>query len=309
MLGTGLSASSLSESTIPSRISSSSTVGTYCRQIGSSGDLISSTIAGEIRNSKFSAAWRRRSRSGKCPGPNLAASASSDLIELVLRTSCQVSMTLPVLLPESANQRLRVTASLARKARLERLRVDDLIVARGIEVGDPGHGAIAPRLVEAAGRRVLRPAGGLHDDQSGDAGQAGFHGLEQGGADPAAVQQGVHRHPVEIVGAQRAGRGAPADPAGQAAVVLGAEGQVVGGAGHRPVEYLEGDRDLVRAEEADRTADLLDAAPVGRGEVPEGRQGEGAAHAADTPLTRAAAALWLWERMSASSTICMTRSS
>src|SRR5262245_43838298 len=93
MLGTGLSASSLSESTMPSRMSSSSTVGTYWRQMGSSGDLISSTMAGEILNSKFSAAWRRRSRSGKCSGPNRAASMSSDRIELVLRTSCQVSMT------------------------------------------------------------------------------------------------------------------------------------------------------------------------------------------------------------------------
>src|SRR5215212_7935546 len=108
MLGTGLSASSLSESTMPSRMSSSSTVGTYCRQIGSSGDLIRSTMAGEIRNSKFSAACRRRSRSGKCSGPNLAASTSRDLIELVLRTSCQVSMRLSVLLTESANQHLRV---------------------------------------------------------------------------------------------------------------------------------------------------------------------------------------------------------
>src|SRR4030095_16134419 len=44
-------------------------------------------------NSKFSAAWRRRSRSGKCSGPNLVASMSSERIELVLRTSCQVSMT------------------------------------------------------------------------------------------------------------------------------------------------------------------------------------------------------------------------
>ena len=37
--------------------------------------------------------------------------------------------------------------------------------------------------------------------------------------------------------------------------MLGAEGQIVGGAGDRgAVEHLEGDRDLVRAEEADRTS-------------------------------------------------------
>ena len=57
-----------SESTMPSTTSSSSTVGTYCRQIGSSGDLIKSTIAGEIRNSKLSAAMRSRSSSGKFSG-------------------------------------------------------------------------------------------------------------------------------------------------------------------------------------------------------------------------------------------------
>ena len=93
--------------------------------------------------------------------------------------------------------------------------------------------------------------------------------------------------------------------------MLGTEREIVG-SGCRPdraVEHLERDRDLVLAEQPDRTADLLDAAAVGRGEVPEQRQGERAAHAADTPLTRAAAALWLCERMSASSTICMTRSS
>src|ERR1700704_1792976 len=95
MLGTGLSASSLSESTMPSTTSSSSTEGTYWRQIGSSGDLIKSTIAGEIRNSKSSAACLSRSSSGKFSGPNLAASASSEEMEFFLRTSCQVSAIKP----------------------------------------------------------------------------------------------------------------------------------------------------------------------------------------------------------------------
>src|SRR5919107_434695 len=95
MLGTGLSASSLSESTIPSTTSSSSTEGMYCRHIGSSGDLMRSTMAGEMRNSKLSAASRKRSRSGKFSGPNLRASASSDAIEFFLRTSCHVSAMIP----------------------------------------------------------------------------------------------------------------------------------------------------------------------------------------------------------------------
>ena len=75
--------------------------------------------------------------------------------------------------------------------------------------------------------------------------------------------------------------------------MLGAQGDIVGGSGRRAIEDLEGDRDLVLAEEAGRTGDLLDAAAVGDVEGAEYRGGEGAAHAADTPLTRAAAALWL----------------
>ena len=50
-------------------------------------------MAGEIRNSKLSAACRSRSSSGKCSAPNLAESASSEAMEFFLRTSCQVSMT------------------------------------------------------------------------------------------------------------------------------------------------------------------------------------------------------------------------
>src|SRR5215212_5485991 len=228
MLGTGLSASSLSESTMPSRMSSSSTVGTYCRQIGSSGDLIRSTIAGEIRNSKFSAACRSRSRSGKCSGPNLAASRSSDRIELLLSTSCQVSMTLPIPPVESLN-------------------VHHLVVARRVEVGDPRGRAIAARLVEPTRGCIVRPAGCRDHDEAGDTLQPVFHRMQQGGADASAVQRGVDRHPVEIEGAKGAGGGPPADPAGQASLVLGTEGEVVGGTGHRAVEDLEGHRDLVGA--------------------------------------------------------------
>ena len=134
--------------------------------------------------------------------------------------------------------------------------------------------------------------------------------VQERGADPGAVQRGIHRHPVEIVGAEGAGRGAPADPAGQAAVVLGAEGECSRASpATAPSNTSRATGISSSRKSADRTADLLDAAAVGRGEVPEQRQGERAAHAADTPLTRAAAARWLWERMRASSTICMTRSS
>src|SRR6266516_3670579 len=92
MLGTGEFASSASESTSPSWTSSSWRSGTYCRQIGSPGDLIRSTMAGEIRNSKFRAASRSRSRSGKCSGPNLATSASSVATLFLRSSSCQDAM-------------------------------------------------------------------------------------------------------------------------------------------------------------------------------------------------------------------------
>ena len=62
-------------------------------------------MAGEIRNSKFSAACRSRSSSGKFSGPNFWANASSEAIEFFLRTSCQVSMNPPdVILSAARNQ-------------------------------------------------------------------------------------------------------------------------------------------------------------------------------------------------------------
>ena len=73
--------------------------------------------------------------------------------------------------------------------------------------------------------------------------------VEEGGADPGAVQRGIDHDPVEIVGADGTGSRAPADPAGERAVVLGAERDVVGRAGDGAVEDLEGDRNLVLAEE------------------------------------------------------------
>ena len=82
---------------------------------------------------------------------------------------------------------------------------------------------------------------------------------------PAPCSGRVHRHPVEIVGAQGARGGTPADPADQPAVELGAEGEIIGGSGDGAVEDLEGHRYLVGAEDADRTGDGLDPAAVGRG--------------------------------------------
>src|SRR5215213_109356 len=288
MLGTGLSASSLSESTIPSTTSSSSTEGTYCRQIGSFGDLIRSTMAGEIRNSKFSAACRSRSSSGKFSGPNFWASASKEAIEFCLRTSCHVSAMEP-----------------------SGFHKHHLIVARRIEVRDHRHGGIAPGLVKGPGAGVIGPARGLDDDEPDETGEPPLHLRQKRRADAAALDAGIDRHPVQIVGAQGARRRTPADPAAQEPLALCPEDGVgVGGAPtHRLIEDFERDGDLVLTKQSHRPGDGLDAPPVGFCQVAKMWGDGGAAHAADTPLTRAAAARWLCERVSASSTICITRSS
>src|ERR1044072_5972135 len=91
MLGTGEFAASASESTRPSWTPSSWHGGTDGRQIGSPGDLMRSTMAGEMRNSKFSAAWRRCAMSPTCSAPNRAANASSEAMLFLRSSSCQVS--------------------------------------------------------------------------------------------------------------------------------------------------------------------------------------------------------------------------
>src|SRR5687767_15958608 len=132
-----------------------------------------STIAGEIRNSKFSAARRRRSRSGKCSGPNFAASASSEWIEFFLRTSCQVSITLPAL--------LRVGD------RCTELQVDDLVVAWGIEIRNHGGLPVAARGVEGPGARVVGASRGFHDDHPRASRQAALHLVHEPRADTRAL--------------------------------------------------------------------------------------------------------------------------
>src|SRR5688500_182640 len=313
MLGTGLSASSLSESKTPSTTSSSSTEGTYWRQIGSLGDLIRSTIAGEIRNSKFSAAIRRRSRSGKCSGPNFAARVSSELIEFFLRTSCQVSMMLPAL--------LRVMP------RNERLHVHDLVISRSVELRDGGDSAISSCFIEGARAGVFRPAGGLHDDQAGEAGEAPLHLRHEPAADAAAMARGIDGKPVHVPGADGAGRGPPADPAGDAPRFLRDERGVRRVAAGGRVEHLEGHEHLVGAEEAAGARDRLDGRAVGGGGGTERDGGArrhgsgggrgGGAHAGIVPgarvrgggAARASAASVVRDRPSASSTICRTSSS
>src|SRR6266566_3924678 len=141
MFGTGEWASSARESTRPSCTSSSCRSGTYWRQMGSPGDLMRSTMAGEIRNSKFSAASRSRSRSGKCSAPNLATSPSSEAMLCLRSTCCQDSMR-------------------------QILEIDHQVVAGGVVAREPGRLGVAAPLVEGARGCVVGARRRLDDDQA-----------------------------------------------------------------------------------------------------------------------------------------------
>src|SRR5437867_4844461 len=144
MFGTGECASSANESTRPSCTSSSCRSGTYCRQMGSPGDLMRFTIAGEIRNSKFSAACRSRARSGKCSAPNLATSASSDAM-LCLRSSC---------CQDSMRQILEIDHQVVAGGDDLVVYLKDLthhqVVAGGVVAREAGRPGVAAPLVEGA---------------------------------------------------------------------------------------------------------------------------------------------------------------
>src|SRR2546425_2315120 len=233
MFGTGEWASSASESTIPSRTSSSWRSGTYWRQMGSPGDLIRSTIAGEMRNSKFTAACRSRSRSGKCSAPNLATSASREAMLRLRRSSCQDSIR-------------------------QILEIDHQVVVGRVVARHGGAPGVAAPLVERARRCVLRQGGCLHDHEpAAVADQPMLNRLDQPGAHPAALPRRIHDEPVEVVGAGRPGRGAPAGVADELVTLVGAEEAVVAVAGERVVQQLDGDRHLVLAEEAGRARQPL----------------------------------------------------
>src|SRR2546426_9546575 len=168
MFGTGEWASSASESTSPSRTSSSWRSGTYWRQIGSPGDLMRSTIAGEIRNSKFSAASRRRPRSGKCSAPNLATSASSVAMLFLRSSACQDAMP-------------------------QVLEIDHQVVVRRVIARERRRLRVPTPLVERARCRVRRAGGGLDDDQSPLVGaQRGLDFPQELAPHALALPGGVH---------------------------------------------------------------------------------------------------------------------
>src|SRR2546428_5392538 len=196
MFGTGELASSASESTRPSCTSSSCRSGTYCRQMGLPGDLMRFTIAGEIRNSKFSAAWRSRSRSGKCSAPNRATSASSEAMLCLRSSCCQDSMR-------------------------QILEIDHQVVAGGVVPREPGRLGVAAPLVEGARGRVVSAGRRLDDDQSSPVRpQPVLDGAQQLGTEPLALPGGVDDDPIEVEGPLGARRRPPARVPDEAVIRL-----------------------------------------------------------------------------------------
>src|SRR5712664_4887025 len=109
--------------------------------MGSPGVWMRSTMAGEMRNSKFSAACRRRAKSGKCSAPNLATSASSEAMLRLRSSCCQDSMR-------------------------QVLEIDHQVVARGVIARDRRRSCVPASLVERARGRVVRAGRRLDDEQA-----------------------------------------------------------------------------------------------------------------------------------------------
>src|SRR2546425_4274684 len=144
--------------------------------MGSPGDLMRSTMAGEIRNSKLSAACRSRSRSGRCSAPNRATSASSEAMLCLRSSCCQDSMR-------------------------QILEIDHQVVARGVVAREPGRLGVAAPLVEGARGRVVGAGRRLDDDQSSPVRpQPVLDGAQQLGTEPLALPAGVDDDPIEVEG-------------------------------------------------------------------------------------------------------------
>src|SRR5437879_12425850 len=231
MLGTGECASSASESSKPSCTSSSWRSGTYCRQIASPGDLMRSTIAGEMRNSKFSAAWRRRARSGKCSWPNLATRASREARLWLRSRSCQAAMH-------------------------QVLQVEHQVGGRSVIAREPRRLSVPAPLVEGAGRRVVGARRRLDDEEpTAVSRQRLLDRVEQLRADALPLPRRLDDDPVQVVGALRSRGGPPAGVPHQVVVCVRAEESVVVVPREALVEQLNRERDLLRAEETRRSGE------------------------------------------------------
>src|SRR5258708_9394613 len=209
---------------MPSWTSSSCTVGTYWRQIGSSGAWIRSTIAGEIRNSKFAAAWCSLGISGKWSGPNRAASCSSDVRLRLRSSSCQVSIR-------------------------QILEIDHQVVTGRVVAREGGGPGVAAAFVKAARRLVGRARGRFDDDEAAAIGdQLRLHRPQKLPADAVAPPLRIHGHPIQILRPARSRRPPPTSPTPQRRVVVRTEEAVVLVPCQRLVEQLERGRDLLPAQ-------------------------------------------------------------
>src|SRR6266852_6101917 len=250
MLGTGEFASSASESTSPSWISSSCTVGTYCSQIGSPGDLIKSTIAGEMRNSKFPAACRRRAMSPTCSAPKRAANASSEAMLFLRSSSCQVSSS-------------------------QILGIDHQVVTRRVVRRDGRGPGVAACFVKPARGCVIGARAGLNHNQSCVVRRESLlHLGEQLGANPSPLVLAAHDDPVKIVRCFRTRRRPPAGVADQSIGFERADELIVAVTGQALVKQLDRGGDLLLTEETRRPRQLLKPCAV---RAPDGAQR--AAHA------------------------------
>src|SRR5690606_28852165 len=203
------SASSSRLSTMPSTMSFSAGVGTYCVQKRSPGLPICASTAGVSRMLKRSTARCTAARS-MCSAPNRWTS-SSTVVTLCFRMSCHLSML--------TRQDLRLDA----------FGEDDPIVTLGVEVGHSCYLRVAAAHVERARRFVERLRGGFDDHESCiRPGKPSLHLLKQDRPGPCVLRALRHGDPVQIVRAGRAGREAIADVADQvAAGGEGAQGGIV----------------------------------------------------------------------------------
>src|SRR5712691_1228276 len=233
MLGTGEFASSSSESTSPSWTSSSCTLGTYCSQMGSPGDLIRSTIAGEMRNSKFSAAWRSRAISPTCSAPKRAARASSDAMLFLRSSSCQVSSS-------------------------QILCIDHQIVTGRVVLRDGCGSGVAACFVKTPRRLVIRPRRRFdHDQPSAVNRQPALHLCEQLRPDTGALPDAIDDDPIQVARRHSAGCGPPTAVPDQLFALEPADELIVFVARQRLVEQLDRGGDLLLAEETGSPRQLL----------------------------------------------------
>src|SRR5437867_4441401 len=253
MLGTGEFASSASESTSPSCTSSSCSVGTYCSQMGSPGDLMRSTIAGEMRNSKFSAACRRRAMSPTCSAPKRAAKASSDAMLLLRSSACQVS-------------------------RCQILGIDHQVVTGCIVARDGRGSGVAACFVKPPRPLVVGARRGLHDNQSCVVRRESvFNFCEQLGPDSRALMTAIHDDPIEVVSRVCPRRRTPARVSHELIAFECTDELIVGVPSQTLIEQLDRGGDLLLAEEPGAPRQLLKLCAV---RAPDGAQEtQRAAHA------------------------------